>query len=157
MVELVGIEKPGTLKTRKLLIRCRSHNGQNACNATIRAHRRPATTVPPQPSVAPIGTRAEPAKTADNSARRTWRRRSVAQVAPPWLRHQTVPVIPIIGARKISQLQDNLASLDLVLSAEQLKNLDGASQIEPGFPQSVYEKEMPRTVRYGGMWDRLVL
>jgi hypothetical protein len=47
--------------------------------------------------------------------------------------------------------------LDLVLSAEQLKNLDGASQIEPGFPQSVYEKEMPRTVRYGGMWNRLVL
>jgi aryl-alcohol dehydrogenase-like predicted oxidoreductase len=83
--------------------------------------------------------------------------RSMAQVALAWLRHQTVPVIPIIGARKVSQLQDNLSSLDLELSAEQLKSLDGASQIELGFPQSIYEREMVRGVRYGGMWDRLVV
>jgi aryl-alcohol dehydrogenase-like predicted oxidoreductase len=83
--------------------------------------------------------------------------RSMAQVALAWLRHQTVPVIPIIGARKVSQLQDNLASLDLELSAEQLKSLDGASQIEPGFPQSIYQREMVRGIRYGGTWDRLVL
>src|SRR5467141_1959136 len=83
--------------------------------------------------------------------------RSMAQVALAWLRHRTVPVIPIIGARKVSQLQDNLASLDLELSAEQLKSLDGASQIELGFPQSIYEREMVRGVRYGGMWDRLVV
>jgi aryl-alcohol dehydrogenase-like predicted oxidoreductase len=51
--------------------------------------------------------------------------RSLAQVALAWLRHQTVPVIPIIGARMASQLQDNLASLDLEFSAEQLKSLDG--------------------------------
>jgi aryl-alcohol dehydrogenase-like predicted oxidoreductase len=83
--------------------------------------------------------------------------RSMAQVALAWLRHQTVPVIPIMGARKVSQLQDNLGSLDLELSAKQLKSLDGASQIELGFPQSVYEREMVRGVRYGGMWDRLVV
>ena len=83
--------------------------------------------------------------------------RSMAQVALAWLRHQTVPVIPIIGARKVSQLQDNLSSLDLVLSAEQLESLDGASQIELGFPQSAYERESTRAVRYGGTWDRLLL
>src|ERR1700688_2978460 len=83
--------------------------------------------------------------------------RSMAQVALAWLRHRTVPVIPIIGARKVSQLQDNLASLDLELSAEQLKSLERASQIELGFPQSMYEREMVRGVRYGGMWDRLLL
>jgi aryl-alcohol dehydrogenase-like predicted oxidoreductase len=83
--------------------------------------------------------------------------RSMAQVALAWLRHRTVPVIPIIGARKVSQLQDNLASLDLELSAEQLKSLDGASRIDLGFPQSIYEKEMVRAIRYGGMWDRLLL
>jgi aryl-alcohol dehydrogenase-like predicted oxidoreductase len=83
--------------------------------------------------------------------------RSMAQVALAWLRHQTVPVIPIIGARKVSQLQDNLASLDLELSAEQLKSLDGASRIELGFSQSIYEREMVRGVRYGGMWARLLL
>jgi aryl-alcohol dehydrogenase-like predicted oxidoreductase len=83
--------------------------------------------------------------------------RSMAQVALAWLRRQTVPVIPIIGARKVSQLQDNLASLDLELSAEQLKSLDGASRIDLGFPESIYEKEMARALRYGGMWDRLAL
>src|ERR1700676_4945478 len=82
---------------------------------------------------------------------------SMAQVALAWLRHQTVPIIPIIGARKVSQLQDNLASLDLELSAEQLKSLDGASRIEPGFPQSIYDREMVRAIRYGGTWDRLLL
>src|SRR5437879_2243331 len=84
-------------------------------------------------------------------------RRSMAQVALAWLRHQTVPVIPIIGARKVSQLQDKLASLDLELSAEQLKSLDGASRIDLGFPENLYEKERARALRYGGMWDRLLL
>jgi aryl-alcohol dehydrogenase-like predicted oxidoreductase len=37
--------------------------------------------------------------------------RSKAQIALAWLRYRRVPVIPIIGARKISQLQDNIASL----------------------------------------------
>jgi aryl-alcohol dehydrogenase-like predicted oxidoreductase len=83
--------------------------------------------------------------------------RSMAQVALAWLRYRTVPVIPILGARKVSQLQDNLASLDVELSAEQLKSLDGASQIDLGFPQGIYEKEMVRAIRYGGVRDRLLL
>ncbi len=81
----------------------------------------------------------------------------MAQVALAWPRYQTVPVIPIIGARKVSQLQDNLACLDLVLSAEPLKTPDGASQIELGFPQSIYDRETVRGIRYGGVWDRLLL
>jgi len=66
--------------------------------------------------------------------------RSLAQVALAWLRYRPVPVIPIIGARKLSQLQDNLASFDLTLSADQLKRLDEASRIELGFGS------MPRLV-----------
>ncbi len=83
--------------------------------------------------------------------------RSMAQIALAWLRYQTVPVIPIIGARKVSQLQDNLGSLDLELSAEQLKSLDGASRIELEFPQGIYERETARAMRYGGTWDLLLL
>src|ERR1700730_11938491 len=37
----------------------------------------------------------------------------MAQVALAWLRYRPVPVIPIIGARKLAQLQDNLASFNL--------------------------------------------
>jgi aryl-alcohol dehydrogenase-like predicted oxidoreductase len=83
--------------------------------------------------------------------------RSMAQVALAWLRHQAVPVIPIIGARKLAQLQDNLGNLDLKLSAEQLKSLSGASQIELGFPRSLSEREMVRGIRYGGMRDCILL
>jgi aryl-alcohol dehydrogenase-like predicted oxidoreductase len=41
--------------------------------------------------------------------------RSMAQVALAWQQYRDVPVIPIVGARKLSQLQDNLASFDLAL------------------------------------------
>ena len=82
--------------------------------------------------------------------------RSEAQVALAWLRYRPTPVIPIIGARKLSQLQDNLASFDLTLSAGQLKTLDEASRIELGFPHDFYEKELPRTFIYGGMRDRIL-
>jgi diketogulonate reductase-like aldo/keto reductase len=81
----------------------------------------------------------------------------MAQVALAWLRYRAVPVIPIIGARKVSQLQDNLASLELVLSSEQLRSLDEASRIDLGFPLGLYEKDMVRGLRYGGVWDRLML
>ena len=82
--------------------------------------------------------------------------RSLAQVALAWLRSRPVPVIPIIGARKLSQLQDNLASLDLTLSSDQVKTLDDASAIELAFPYSMYEKELPRAFRYGGMRDQIL-
>ena len=82
--------------------------------------------------------------------------RSMAQVALAWLRHRTVPVIPIIGARKLSQLQDNLASLDLELSAEHLKGLEEASRIELGFPFDLYNSEMVRSLVYGGMRDQII-
>lgn len=82
--------------------------------------------------------------------------RSLAQVALAWLRYRPVPVIPIIGARKLSQLQDNLASFDLTLSPDQIKTLDDASAIELGFPYEMYGKELPRTFMYGGMRDRIL-
>lgn len=81
--------------------------------------------------------------------------RSMAQVSLAWLRSRPVPVIPIIGARKVSQLQDNLASLELELSPEQLKVLDEASRVELGFPYDFYEKELVSGFRFGGMRDRI--
>jgi aryl-alcohol dehydrogenase-like predicted oxidoreductase len=82
--------------------------------------------------------------------------RSMAQVALAWLRYRPVPVIPIIGARKLSQLQDNLASFDVSLSAEQVKTLDEASRIDLGFPYHLYEKEFVRAIAYGGMREQIL-
>jgi aryl-alcohol dehydrogenase-like predicted oxidoreductase len=82
---------------------------------------------------------------------------SMAQVSLAWLRYRPVPVIPIIGARKLSQLQDNLASFDLTLSADNIKTLDEASRIELGFPYDLYTKEMLRAFVYGGLRDRILV
>jgi aryl-alcohol dehydrogenase-like predicted oxidoreductase len=82
--------------------------------------------------------------------------RSMAQVALAWLQTRPVPVIPIIGARKLSQLEDNLASLQLDLSPDQVKTLDDASSIDLGFPYAMFEKSLPRTFAYGGMRDQII-
>jgi len=83
--------------------------------------------------------------------------RSMAQVALAWLRYGPVPVIPIIGARKLTQLQDNLASFDLELSAEHLRSLEEASRVELGFPQDLYAIKAVGAIRYGGMRDRILV
>ena len=83
-------------------------------------------------------------------------RRSMAQVALAWLRYRPVPVVPIVGARKLSQLKDNLASYDLSLSDNQLKTLDEASRIKLGFPHEFYTRDLVRGMIYGGMRDRIV-
>lgn len=81
---------------------------------------------------------------------------SPAQVALAWLRYRPVPVIPIIGARKLSQLEDNLASLSLTLSIDQLRTLDDASRIDLGFPHEMYQKALPNALRYGNLRERIL-
>jgi aryl-alcohol dehydrogenase-like predicted oxidoreductase len=66
---------------------------------------------------------------------------SSAQVALAWLRYRDIPVIPIVGARSVAQLQDNLASFELKLTPEQVAALDEASAIEMGFPHDFFERK----------------
>jgi hypothetical protein len=44
----------------------------------------------------------------------------------------------------------------LALSAEQVKALDEASQIDPGFPYHLYAKESVRAIAFGGMRDQIM-
>jgi aryl-alcohol dehydrogenase-like predicted oxidoreductase len=81
---------------------------------------------------------------------------SPAQVALAWLRYRDIPVIPIVGARSVAQLQDNLASFELKLTPEQVAALDEASAIEMGFPHDFFENEMVKTLRYGGLRDKIL-
>jgi aryl-alcohol dehydrogenase-like predicted oxidoreductase len=81
---------------------------------------------------------------------------SAAQVAINWLRQRSVagsPVIPIIGARKASQVQDNLKCVDWTLSDEQLHRLEEVSRISMGFPHDFFAMNMVRTFAYGGTRD----
>jgi aryl-alcohol dehydrogenase-like predicted oxidoreductase len=81
--------------------------------------------------------------------------RSPAQVALAWLRQRPVPVIPIIGARRLEQFRDNLACLDLRLDEAQVGRLDSASRVELGFPHDFYARDMVNTLVYGGFRDRI--
>lgn len=64
--------------------------------------------------------------------------RPMAQVAINWVRsRKPQPLIPLIGARTVEQLQDNLAVLEWELSPEHLSALDQISQIDLGFPQTL--------------------
>lgn len=81
--------------------------------------------------------------------------RSSAQIALAWLRHRATPVIPIVGARKMEQLRDNLASLEVQLSADQLARLHEVSKIDMGFPQTFFDKEMVRAFAFGGLKDAI--
>lgn len=59
---------------------------------------------------------------------------SVAQIALAWiLAHDAVTSV-IIGARKMSQLDDNLKSIDVTLSADEKKALDEVSKLTPEYP-----------------------
>jgi aryl-alcohol dehydrogenase-like predicted oxidoreductase len=86
----------------------------------------------------------------------TQTQRSMSQVALAWLMRRQVPVIPIVGARRVEQLRDNLNSLTLSLTPEHLAMLDAASAIEPGFPGSFYQLDMVQHLVHAGMRKRIL-
>lgn len=59
---------------------------------------------------------------------------SVAQVALAWILSKRQVSSIIIGARRMDQLKDNLASSKLVLAEAELKALDEASALSPEYP-----------------------
>ena len=59
---------------------------------------------------------------------------SVAQVALAWILANDAVTSVIIGAKKMSQLDDNLKSVDVTLSADELKALDEASKLNVEYP-----------------------
>ncbi len=54
----------------------------------------------------------------------------MAQVALAWLLERPAVSSVILGARTVEQLEDNLGSVDLALTADQVDRLDKAS--DPG-------------------------
>jgi len=62
---------------------------------------------------------------------------TVARVALAWVRAQPGVTSTIIGARRLTQLEDNLKSLDVTLTPEQLGRLDALTKPTFGFPQSM--------------------
>jgi aryl-alcohol dehydrogenase-like predicted oxidoreductase len=85
---------------------------------------------------------------------------SAAQVALNWLRQQNImstagknKIIPIIGARKETQIKDNLSCLEFELTSEQMQRLNEVSKIELGFPHDFLNSEMIKDIIYGGTYS----
>ncbi|WP_158829461.1 aldo/keto reductase [Mucilaginibacter lacusdianchii] len=80
---------------------------------------------------------------------------SASHVALAWTVQQGFSCIPIVGATKIEQLQENLKSIDVVLSNEHLKRLDEVSQIPLGFPGDFFREDAVKMNSFGGFYDKV--
>ncbi|MEQ9440626.1 MAG: aldo/keto reductase [Cyclobacteriaceae bacterium] len=66
---------------------------------------------------------------------------SVARLALAWLLHQQAVSTVIIGAKKMSQLEDNLAAVEVELSDSDLEKLDEVSKLAPEYPGWMFERQ----------------
>jgi aryl-alcohol dehydrogenase-like predicted oxidoreductase len=84
---------------------------------------------------------------------------SAAQVSMAWLRERgdrsSTAVIPIIGPRTMTQLEDYLGALDVTLTAEQYARLDEVSSPAAGVSPEI--QSMTRTAMLDGEPERFVL
>ncbi|MDK2842633.1 MAG: hypothetical protein PWQ17_2139, partial [Anaerophaga sp.] len=55
--------------------------------------------------------------------------------------HQQVVTSVIIGVKKPEQLQDNLKSVDIKLTAEELAKLDEVSKLAPEYPGWMLDRQ----------------
>ncbi len=80
---------------------------------------------------------------------------SSAQVATAWVSAQGYRFIPIVGARKLSQIQDTLGAATVELGADQLAKLDEVSKISLGFPHDFLAAPGILDVVYGEIRTRI--
>lgn len=81
--------------------------------------------------------------------------RSSSQIAIAWVlaQRKRANIIPILGARRLQQLEDNLGALDVNLPEAALAKLEEASKIELGFPHEFLTEA--RRLIFGETFDRI--
>jgi aryl-alcohol dehydrogenase-like predicted oxidoreductase len=76
-------------------------------------------------------------------------------VALNWILKKHKNVIPVVGARTIEQIDQNLNALKTTLNEEQFIRLEEVSAIELGFPHDFYAQEGVQKVLYGGLRNKI--
>ena len=66
---------------------------------------------------------------------------SVAQIALAWLLHQKAVTSVIVGAKRVDQLDDNIAAASVKLAPEDLATLEKVSAIDSEYPQWMFERQ----------------
>lgn len=86
-------------------------------------------------------------------------KRTPSQVALNWIRHSKKilrnKIIPIIGAKNLVQINDNLACMEFVLSDDYIQRLNEVSKIELGFPHNFLSTDAIRNIIYGGTYSSI--
>ena len=59
---------------------------------------------------------------------------SPARIALAWLLSKPVVTSVTIGAKRLGQLEDNIAAVDIALSDEEIRQLDAVSELPPEYP-----------------------
>jgi aryl-alcohol dehydrogenase-like predicted oxidoreductase len=78
-----------------------------------------------------------------------------AHVALAWMMQQDFSCIPILGATKLEQLNENLKAAALHLNEEQMNRLHQVSQISLGFPGDFFNEDAVKVNSFGGFYDRI--
>ncbi|HWB27361.1 MAG TPA: aldo/keto reductase [Chitinophagaceae bacterium] len=78
-----------------------------------------------------------------------------SHVALQWTRQQGFNCIPIVGATKLAQLEDNLKMVDVVIPEDDMVKLNKASEIDLGFPGKFFKEDGVRQNNFGGFYDRI--
>jgi aryl-alcohol dehydrogenase-like predicted oxidoreductase len=66
---------------------------------------------------------------------------TVAQIALAWLLHQKVVTSVIIGAKRVEQLDDNIAATQVKLNDDELAALDEVSQLASEYPGWMFARQ----------------
>jgi aryl-alcohol dehydrogenase-like predicted oxidoreductase len=66
---------------------------------------------------------------------------TVAQIALAWLLHQKVVTSVIIGAKRVEQLDDNIAATQVKLNDDELAALDEVSQLAQEYPGWMFARQ----------------
>ncbi|MEA3160590.1 MAG: hypothetical protein QOD95_2138 [Gammaproteobacteria bacterium] len=80
---------------------------------------------------------------------------SPARLSLAWLLAKSVVTSIIIGAKRIDQLQDNLAAIKLTLTLDEIKKLDQVSALSPEYPGWVLPFQGADRLGPADRWERL--
>jgi aryl-alcohol dehydrogenase-like predicted oxidoreductase len=78
-----------------------------------------------------------------------------SHVALKWTMQRGFSCIPIVGATKLTQLEENLKTTEVNLTYEQIKRLDDASAIVMGFPNDFLNEDGVKQNNFGGFYDKI--
>jgi aryl-alcohol dehydrogenase-like predicted oxidoreductase len=68
---------------------------------------------------------------------------TIPQVAIAWVLHRPAITSAIVGARRVEQLADTLAAVDVVLTDEHMARLDVPSRLPSEYPEWIITKQAP--------------